>query len=59
MKKSLFKKFTGCGFAGLNATLRRFGYRVDRFDQADFFEPLLYKRLLRDKYWAGHGSRIV
>lgn len=47
MKKSLFKKFTGCGFAGLNATLRRFGYRVDRFDQADFFEPLLYKRLLR------------
>jgi FkbM family methyltransferase len=49
MKKSLFKKFTSCGFAGLNAALRRFGYRVDRFDQVDFFEPLLYKRLRRSR----------
>ncbi len=47
MKKSLLKKISGTGFAALNSTLRRFGYRVDRFDQVDFFEPLLYQRLRR------------
>jgi FkbM family methyltransferase len=47
MAKSLVKRISGSGFACLNALLRKFGYRVERFDQMNFFEPLLYRRLAR------------
>jgi hypothetical protein len=48
MAKTLLKKISGSGFAGLNLLLRRFGYRVERLDQMNFFEPLLYRRLARN-----------
>lgn len=47
MAKSLLKRISGRGFAGLSLFLGKFGYRVERFDQLNFFEPLLYRRLAK------------
>lgn len=47
MAKSILKKISGLGFLVLNHSLRKFGYRVERFDQLNFFEPLLYRRLAK------------
>lgn len=47
MGKSTLKKLTGCAFTALDKTLGKFGYRVERFDQVNFFEPLLYRRLAK------------
>jgi FkbM family methyltransferase len=47
MAKSILKKISGRGFAGLNWLFGKLGYRLDRFDQLNFFEPLLYRRLAK------------
>ncbi len=47
MSRPLHKRMTGGAFQALNATLRRFGYRAERFDEMNFFEPLLYRRLAK------------
>jgi FkbM family methyltransferase len=47
MTKPFLKKVSGRGFAGLSWTLRKLGYRVERFDELNFLEPLLYRRLAR------------
>src|SRR5436190_14853780 len=47
MAKSFLKKISGRGFASLSFLLGKFGYRIERFDQENFFEPLLYRRLAR------------
>jgi FkbM family methyltransferase len=47
MAKSILKQITGRAYAALNWALRRRGFRVDRFDQMNFLEPLLYRRLAK------------
>jgi FkbM family methyltransferase len=47
MSKPLRKKFSSRIFAAMRGAFDRRGYRLDRFDQMNFFEPLLYRRLAR------------
>jgi FkbM family methyltransferase len=47
MAKSFLKRVTGRAYTALNWALNRRGFRVDRFDQMNFFEPLLYRRLAK------------
>ena len=47
MAKSVLKKISGRAFKGLDRALGKFGYRVERFDQMNFFEPLLCRRLAK------------
>jgi len=43
----LRKRMTGRAFKALNRLFSTRGYRLDRLDQLNFFEPLLYRRLAR------------
>jgi len=47
MSKPLHKRLSGAAFRGLNWALGQAGYRVERFDQVNFLEPLLYRRLAK------------
>ncbi len=47
MEKPILKKISGGAFQTLSRFLRKRGFRVDRFDQINFFEPLLYRRLAK------------
>jgi len=47
MAQSFLKRLTGLGFSALSSALAQAGYRVNRFEHTDFFEPLLHRRLRR------------
>jgi len=47
MATSSLKRFSSCAFSALDGALSKLGYHVKRFDQMDFFEPLLYRRLAK------------
>ena len=47
MAQPIHKQFTGAAFAGLHWALGKAGFRVERFDQMNFLEPLLYRRLAK------------
>lgn len=47
MPTSPLKRVKRASFASLNKLFNGFGYRIQRFDQLDLFEPLLYRRLAK------------
>ena len=47
MAKPFLKKVTGLGFRGLSSVLDKLGYRIERFEQENFLDPLLYKLLAK------------
>jgi FkbM family methyltransferase len=49
MTESTLRRISRHGFTRLSRVLGRFGHRVERFDEMNFFEPLLYRRLAKSE----------